>query len=37
MLAMLIAVLVLVQALWVATRGIERCGELLGLRKSPLS
>jgi hypothetical protein len=37
MLAMFVAVLILVQLLWVAICGLERCGELLGLRKSPLS
>lgn len=37
MLAMLLSVMVFVQALWLAVLGLERVGAACGLRKSPLA
>jgi len=37
MLAMLLAVLVVVQVLWMLVVGLESLGSAVGLRKSPLS
>lgn len=37
MLALLLAVMLLVQVLWLLVVGIDRLGTALGIRKSPLS